>query len=91
MLKFLTVFAALGMLVAVSAATPADARPVTAPGAQAQSEMTDFSSQYRRRYYRRYAPYPYYGYYRPYRPYYYRPYYYRPAPFPFFPFSPYYW
>jgi hypothetical protein len=55
----------------------------------AQSEMTDFSAQYRRRYYRG-GYYPYYGYYRPYRPYYYRPYY-RPAPFPFFPVSPYYW
>jgi hypothetical protein len=87
MLKFLTGLTALGMLIAVSATTPADARQAASPVAQGKSEMTDFSSQYYYgRRYRRYAPY--YGYYRPY-PYYYRPYYYRPAPFPFFPFSPY--
>ena len=89
MLKFLTRIAALGALIAVSATTPAHAQSAAAPGAMAQSDMTDFSAQYRRRYYRG-GYYPYYGYYRPYRPYYYRPYY-RPAPFPFFPVSPYYW
>jgi hypothetical protein len=94
MLKVLTGLAALGMLIAVSATTPADAAPVSVPGAKAQGPITDFSSQYYRRrgYYRGYG-YP-YGYYR--RPYYgygypYYRRYYRPAPFPFFPFAPYYW
>ena len=92
MLKFLTGIAALGMLLAVSATTPADARTAMAPGAQAQSEVTDLSSRHGGRHYRHHRRYaPHYGYYRPYRPYYYRPYYYRPAPFPFFPFAPFYW